>query len=99
FKNNVTKTLALFDSLLEGGVSKVVFSSSCATYGIPQKLPIAEDHPQEPINPYGESKLFVEKILYWYEQALGMRFMNLRYFNAAGADPEGEVGEDHTPET
>jgi UDP-arabinose 4-epimerase len=99
FRNNVTKTLALLDTLLEVGVSRVVLSSSCATYGIPQKLPITEDHPQEPINPYGASKLFVEKILYWYEQALGMRYMNLRYFNAAGADPDGEIGEDHTPET
>jgi UDP-arabinose 4-epimerase len=99
FDNNVTKTLALLDKLLEMNVSKVVFSSSCATYGLPQKLPIAEDHAQEPINPYGASKLFLEKILYWYERAHGMRHMNLRYFNAAGADPEGEIGENHSPET
>jgi UDP-arabinose 4-epimerase len=99
FDNNVTKTLALLDTLLEAGVSKVVLSSSCATYGVPHKLPISEGHPQEPINPYGASKLFVEKILYWYEVAYGLRHMNLRYFNAAGADPDGEIGEDHDPET
>ena len=70
-----------------------------ATYGTPQRLPIAEDHPQRPINPYGESKLFVEKVLSWYEGAYGIRYMNLRYFNAAGADPDGDIGEHHTPET
>jgi UDP-arabinose 4-epimerase len=99
FDNNVTKTLALLDTLLETGISKIVLSSSCATYGVPQKLPIDEGTLQQPINPYGESKLFAEKILYWYEMAYGMRHMNLRYFNAAGADPDGEIGEDHDPET
>jgi UDP-arabinose 4-epimerase len=99
FDNNVTSTLALLDALITAGVTKMVFSSSCATYGIPRELPISEDHPQVPINPYGESKLFVEKILRWYEQAYGMRSMILRYFNAAGADLEGEIGEDHEPET
>jgi UDP-arabinose 4-epimerase len=99
FDNNVTKTLALLDTLLEAGISKVVLSSSCATYGVPQKLPISEGDAQQPINPYGESKLFVEKVLYWYEVAYGIRHMNLRYFNAAGADPDGEIGEDHDPET
>jgi UDP-arabinose 4-epimerase len=99
FYNNVSKTLALLDALLDAGVGKVVFSSSCATYGIPRELPIAEDHPQNPINPYGTSKLFVENILGWYEQAYRLRYTNLRYFNAAGADPDGEIGEDHTPET
>jgi UDP-arabinose 4-epimerase len=99
FNNNVTKALALLDTLLEVGITKLVFSSSCATYGIPQRLPITEDHPQQPINPYGESKLFVEKILHWYERAYGMRHITLRYFNAAGADPDGEIGEEHTPET
>jgi UDP-arabinose 4-epimerase len=99
FDNNVSKTLILFDTLLEAGIAKVVFSSSCATYGVPQELPIAEDHPQEPINPYGASKLFVEKILHWYERAYGMHYTNLRYFNAAGADLDGEIGEDHIPET
>jgi UDP-arabinose 4-epimerase len=99
FNNNVTKTLALLDTLLEAGITKLVFSSTCATYGVPLELPITEDHPQQPINPYGASKLFVEKILHWYERAYGMRHMNLRYFNAAGADPGGEIGEEHTPET
>jgi UDP-arabinose 4-epimerase len=99
FDNNVTKTLALLDTLLEAGISNVVLSSSCATYGVPQKLPISEDHPQDPINPYGASKLFAEKVLHWYEVAYGMHHMNLRYFNAAGADPDGEIGENHDPET
>ncbi len=99
FDNNVARTLALLDTLLQWGVSKFVFSSSCATYGLPRELPISEDHPQAPINPYGASKLFVEKVLYWYEQAHGLRHVNLRYFNAAGADPDGEIGEQHDPET
>ncbi len=99
FENNVSKTLALLDALLDAGAHKIVFSSSCATYGVPRRLPIAEDHPQNPINPYGTSKLFVENVLNWYERAYGLRHMNLRYFNAAGADPDGEIGEDHTPET
>jgi UDP-glucose-4-epimerase GalE len=99
FDNNVSKTLALLDSLLDASIDKVVFSSSCATYGIPRKLPIAEDHPQNPINPYGASKLFVENVLNWYERTYRLRYTNLRYFNAAGADPDGEIGEDHTPET
>jgi UDP-arabinose 4-epimerase len=99
FDNNVSKTLALLDALLDASIDKVVFSSSCATYGIPRGLPIAEDHPQNPINPYGASKLFVENVLNWYERAYRLRYTNLRYFNAAGADPDGEIGEDHTPET
>ncbi len=99
FDNNVTRTLSLLDTLLDAGVDKLIFSSSCATYGIPRSLPITEDHSQIPINPYGASKLFVENILKWYEQAYGLRYTNLRYFNAAGADPDGEIGEDHTPET
>jgi UDP-arabinose 4-epimerase len=99
FDNNVVGTLALLDAVLDAGVDKLVFSSSCATYGVPRRLPIAEDHPQHPINPYGASKLFVENILSWYERAYGLRYTNLRYFNAAGADPDGEIGEDHSPET
>jgi UDP-arabinose 4-epimerase len=99
FNNNVSKTIALLDTLFDAGVTKLVFSSSCATYGAPQKLPITEDHPQQPISPYGASKLFVEKILHWYECAYGMRHIILRYFNAAGADPDGEIGEEHIPET
>jgi len=99
FDNNVAKTLAFLDVLLDAGINKVVFSSSCATYGVPRDMPIAENHPRNPINPYGASKLFVEDILHWYEQAYGLRYASLRYFNAAGADPDGEIGEDHTPET
>jgi UDP-arabinose 4-epimerase len=81
------------------GVRHFVFSSTCATYGLPQALPIREDHPQRPVNPYGESKLFVERALHWHGVAHGLRWMALRYFNAAGADPDGELGEDHEPET
>jgi UDP-arabinose 4-epimerase len=99
FDNNVAKTLSLLDALLDSGVDKIVFSSSCAIYGVPNELPIVEDHPQNPINPYGDSKLFVEKILRWYASAYGLGYICLRYFNAAGADPGGEIGEDHTPET
>lgn len=99
FDNNVTRTLTLVDAALDAGIDKIVFSSSCATYGVPHHLPITEDHPQAPVNPYGTTKLFVEQILHWYEQAYRLRHVVLRYFNAAGADPEGELGEDHTPET
>ena len=99
FHNNVTNTLSLLHTVMDSGVRDVVFSSTCATYGQPQSLPIAEDHPQAPVNPYGESKLFVERALRWYGDAYGLRFVCLRYFNAAGADPEGEIGECHDPET
>jgi UDP-glucose-4-epimerase GalE len=80
-------------------VRDIVFSSTCATYGEPREVPIPEQHPQHPVNPYGESKLAVEKMLRWYSQAYDLRYAALRYFNAAGADPDGEVGEDHDPET
>ena len=99
FGNNVAGTLSLLDAMLDAGVRDVVFSSTCATYGEPQRVPIAEDHPQSPVNPYGETKLAVEKMLHWYGQAYGIRYAALRYFNAAGADPDGEVGETHDPET
>jgi UDP-arabinose 4-epimerase len=99
FGNNVAGSLNLLDAMLDAGVRDVVFSSTCATYGEPQKVPISEDHPQSPVNPYGESKLAVEKMLHWYAQAYGLRYAALRYFNAAGADPDGQVGEDHDPET
>jgi UDP-arabinose 4-epimerase len=99
FDNNVAKALALLDTLLDIGIRKFVFSSSCATYGMPQELVITENHRQQPISPYGASKLFVENILRWYDQAYGLRHMTLRYFNAAGADPDGELGEEHSPET
>jgi UDP-glucose-4-epimerase GalE len=99
FRNNVDGTLSLLDAMLAEDVASIVFSSTCATYGIPDRVPIAEDEQQVPVNPYGESKLFVEKVLRWYGQAYGLRWAALRYFNAAGADPDGEVGEEHDPET
>ena len=99
FGNNVTGSLNLLDAMLDAGVRDVVFSSTCATYGEPQRVPIAEDHPQNPVNPYGESKLAVEKMMHWYANAYDFRYAALRYFNAAGADPDGEVGEVHDPET
>jgi UDP-arabinose 4-epimerase len=99
FQNNVVNTLTLLDSMVAHGVRDIVFSSTCATYGEPTQVPIAEDQLQVPVNPYGESKLMVEKILRWYEKAYAIRFAALRYFNAAGADPDGEIGEDHDPET
>ena len=99
FRNNVAGTLNLFDAMLDAGVRDIVFSSTCATYGEPQRVPISEDHPQNPVNPYGETKLTVEKMLHWYGRAHALRYAALRYFNAAGADPDGEVGEDHDPET
>jgi UDP-glucose-4-epimerase GalE len=99
FRNNVVSTLHLLDAMVDTGVSDIVFSSTCATYGEPREVPIAEGHPQHPVNPYGETKLAVEKILHWYGAAYGIRFAALRYFNAAGADPDGELGEVHDPET
>lgn len=99
FQNNVFATLGLLEAMRTHGVGKIVFSSSCATYGDPQSIPISEDHPQHPVSPYGESKLMVEKLLFWYGHAHGLRFASLRYFNAAGADADGELGEMHEPET
>lgn len=97
FQNNVVNSLKLLDAMLELGVKNVVFSSTCATYGMPQKLPLTEDHPQRPVNPYGEGKLFIERALGWHGQAYGLRWIALRYFNAAGAC--GVLGECHDPET
>ena len=99
FRNNVVNTLNLLEAMQDVGVQHIVFSSTCATYGIPERLPIPEDHPQRPVNPYGESKLFVERVLHWYGEIYGFRWVALRYFNAAGADPEGDLGELHDPET
>jgi UDP-glucose-4-epimerase GalE len=98
FQNNVVNTINLLEVMREAGVRHLVFSSSCATYGYPERIPISEDHPQCPVNPYGESKLMVERILHWYGLAYGLAWAALRYFNAAGADPDGELGEMHTPE-
>jgi UDP-glucose-4-epimerase GalE len=99
FRNNVAGTLNLLDAMLDTGVRDIVFSSTCATYGEPARVPIDEQHPQSPVNPYGETKLAIERALFWYQRAYPIRFAALRYFNAAGADPDGEIGEDHDPET
>lgn len=99
YYNNVANTLNLLHVMKKYGCDKIIFSSTCATYGEPEKVPITEDMPQKPINPYGASKLMVERIFKDYSRAYGLKFVVLRYFNAAGADPEGEIGESHTPET
>lgn len=99
FQNNVVNSLNLFRSLKAAGLRRVVFSSSCATYGIPQVLPITESHPQEPVNIYGLTKLMVEKALGAYADTLGWSYVALRYFNAAGADDHSLLGEHHEPET
>ena len=99
YTNNVKNTLNLLQVMLEENVKYFVFSSTCATYGNPVEIPITESHPQNPINPYGKGKLMVETILKDYSDAYGLKYASLRYFNAAGADPDGEVGELHDPET
>jgi len=99
YQNNLVKTIALLDATLDEGIKNFVFSSTCATYGIPRELPIRETSPQVPINPYGESKLAVERVLRWYGAAYDLKWISLRYFNAAGCDPEGDIGESHNPET
>ncbi|PLT27799.1 UDP-glucose 4-epimerase GalE [Peribacillus deserti] len=99
YQNNVGKTLNLLGSMLDHKVTKFIFSSSCATYGIPKWTPISEDFDTNPINPYGQSKLMVEKILRDLSNVNRLDFISLRYFNAAGADFSGEIGEDHNPES
>ncbi len=99
FSNNVSGSLSLFDAMLESNVRCLVFSSTAAVYGIPAKVPITEDQPYAPINPYGESKVIVEKILGWLAKFRDLRSINLRYFNACGAEPESGLGERHDPET
>jgi len=99
YRNNVVGTLTLLEAMQAAGLDKFVFSSTCATYGIPQQLPLTEDHPQNPINTYGLTKLIVEQILADFDRAYGLRSVSFRYFNAAGADPQGRLGEDHNPET
>ena len=99
YRNNVLGTLTLLEAMTAANVKKLVFSSTCATYGIPQAVPIAEDHPQAPINPYGTSKLMVEQILADFDVAYGLKSVCFRYFNASGADPLSRLGEDHSPET
>jgi UDP-glucose 4-epimerase len=97
FRNNVANGLNLLDAMVDAGVKRLVFSSTCATFGPPERIPIDETLPQHPINPYGESKLAFERILHWYDQIHGLRFVALRYFNAAGASQK--FGEDHRTET
>ncbi|MCE2792641.1 MAG: UDP-glucose 4-epimerase GalE [Planctomycetota bacterium] len=99
YRNNVVATLALLESMRKRNVKKLVFSSTCATYGIPQTVPISEREPQAPVNPYGFTKLVVERALADYAAAYGFGYAALRYFNAAGASPEGDIGEDHDPES
>jgi UDP-glucose 4-epimerase len=99
YANNVTSSLALLDAVRRHGVRGVVFSSSAAVYGEPEEVPIPEEHPLRPTNPYGETKMAVERALAWYYRAYGLRSFSLRYFNAAGAHPAGDLGEDHASET
>lgn len=99
YRNNVVGTLTLLEAMLAAGVNKFVFSSTCATYGVPNKIPLTEDHPQNPINPYGATKLMVERILSDFDLAYNLKSVSFRYFNAAGANPNGLLGEDHNPET
>lgn len=99
YRNNVTYTLGLLDAMRAHGVNKFIFSSTAATFGEPQYTPMDEQHPQQPINPYGRTKLMVEQALADYDRAYGLKSVCLRYFNAAGADPEGQLGERHDPET
>jgi UDP-arabinose 4-epimerase len=98
FQNNVVNSLNLLDTMLDVGIKHIVFSSTCAIYGHPIYTPMDESHPRNPVNPYGDSKLFVEKALHWYGEAYGLSYVILRYFNAAGADFEGQIGEAHDPE-
>jgi UDP-glucose-4-epimerase GalE len=99
FRNNVETGLKLLNATIDAGIRFIVFSSSCAVYGVPPQTPIGEGTPRQPINPYGVSKLFFENALESYERAYGLRSVRLRYFNAAGADESGEIGELHDPET
>ncbi len=99
YRNNVVGSLTLLEACLDQDIDRIVFSSSCATYGVPASLPIREETPQQPVNPYGRTKLIFEMALEDFAAAYGIRFAALRYFNAAGADPDGELAERHEPET
>lgn len=99
YQNNVVATLSLLEAMRAADVKRIVFSSTTATYGQPERMPITEDTPQQPINPYGFTKLVIERALTDYAAAYGFGFAALRYFNAAGASPDGDLGEDHDPET
>ncbi len=99
YYNNVANGINLLEAMVNNDVKYIVFSSTAAVYGEPEEIPITEEHPTNPTNTYGESKLFFEKMLARYEQIYGLKYVSLRYFNAAGADIEGEIGEDHEPES
>jgi len=99
YTHNLISSLNLLDAMLEADIKNFIFSSSAAVYGVPQQIPIPESHPLNPFNPYGQTKYFIEKILQDYERAYGLKFISLRYFNAAGADSEARLGELHNPET
>ncbi|MFQ6084207.1 MAG: NAD-dependent epimerase/dehydratase family protein, partial [Candidatus Aminicenantia bacterium] len=99
YQENLLNTLNLLEAMPEADVKYFIFSSSAAVYGVPKFTPITETHPLDPVNPYGETKFFVEKILENCDRAYGLKYISLRYFNAAGADPDGELGELHQPET
>jgi UDP-glucose-4-epimerase GalE len=99
FRNNVEGGLSLLNAALDAGVKKIIFSSSCAVYGVPEKVPIVEENRREPVNPYGVTKMVFERVLEAYDPAYGLKYASLRYFNAAGADESGEIGELHDPET
>jgi UDP-arabinose 4-epimerase len=98
YTNNLVNGLNLFNAMIDTDVKVLIFSSSCTTFGSRQTPTIDETHPQDPVNPYGETKLALERALRWYDRAYGLRSVSLRYFNAAGADPDGEIGERHDPE-
>lgn len=99
FRNNTAGSLSLLTAMVKAGIGKIVFSSTAAVYGMPERVPIAESEPSAPVNAYGESKVMVEKLLEWFDRIHGMRSVCLRYFNASGADPKGRAGENHDPET
>src|SRR5215471_17200710 len=99
YETNLRGGLNLLNAMRSRGVKYLIFSSTCASYGLPKQVPITEDHPQNPISPYGDSKFAFERALPWFHQAYGLEYLSLRYFNAAGADRDGEFGEDHDPET
>lgn len=99
YRTNVVGGLNLLKTMLKYRINKIVFSSTAAVYGEPQRTPIKEDDPTRPTNPYGETKLAFEQVLKWYDSAYGLKYVSLRYFNAAGAHPSGKIGEDHQPET
>lgn len=99
YQNNLLGSLSLLDAMQDTAVRRIVFSSTCATYGVPETTVLDETHRQTPVNPYGETKLAIERALKWYGDAFGLEWVALRFFNAAGADPDGEIGEQHDPET